>query len=176
MNTRSAGSFSFQNAFFYLQWGDDESLAEISTSPIESNLITLRKTRRKSKLHPHKQRSKYICRPELVVEAGNHFVWEFVPGHGTLNVSPEHAILHHYRVCEFGGNDCVKALSSVDHTAYRYRQRLTAAVTSQFRRLQERCHLQEPPSKYRGSHQRTTTRPLHHDFSFFHLSGGAKRS
>ena len=64
-------------------------------------------------------RSKYICRPEWVVEAGNHFVWEFVAGHGTVNVPPEAAILNHYRVCEFGGDDCVKAPSVVDRTAYR---------------------------------------------------------
>lgn len=83
LNTRSTGSFSFQNAFFYLQWNDDAKVEELG-DPISANLVTLKKTRRKTKLHPHKQRSKYICRPELVVEAGNHFVWEFIPGHGEL--------------------------------------------------------------------------------------------
>ena len=38
-------------------------------------------------MHPQKQRSKYICKPESVIEAGNHFVWEFCPGRGSLNVS-----------------------------------------------------------------------------------------
>lgn len=42
---------------------------------------------RRSKLHPQKQRSKYICKPESVIEAGNHFVWEFCPGRGSLNVN-----------------------------------------------------------------------------------------
>lgn len=67
LNTKSTGSYSFQNAFFYLQWPDDTSLSE---DAFENNLITLRKTRRRAKLHPHKQRSKYICRPEYVIEAG----------------------------------------------------------------------------------------------------------
>lgn len=53
---------------------------------------------RRAKLHPQKQRSKYICKPEAVVEAGNHFVWEFIPGRGSLNVPADAGILHHYRV------------------------------------------------------------------------------
>lgn len=53
---------------------------------------------RRAKLHPHKQRSKYICKPDAVVEAGNHFVWEFITGRGSLNVPPDAGILHHYRV------------------------------------------------------------------------------
>lgn len=53
---------------------------------------------RRAKLHPQKQRSKYIAKPDAVVEAGNHFVWEFVTGRGSLNVPADAGILHHYRV------------------------------------------------------------------------------
>lgn len=140
MKTRTSGSFSFQNAFFYLQWEDDEDVYSF-TDPLAANLVTLRKTRRRSKLHPHKQRSKYICRPELTVEAGNHFVWEFIPGHGTLNVPADAAILHHYRICEFGGDDCIKTSSVVDKTAYRYKNILTEAVRMQYDRLRLKCQL-----------------------------------
>ncbi|KAF7267066.1 uncharacterized protein LOC143202028 [Rhynchophorus ferrugineus] len=143
LNTRTTGSFSFQNAFFYLQWDDDSEVYDFS-DPISSNLVTLKKTRRKTKLHPHKQRSKYICRPELVVEAGNHFVWEFIPGHGTLNVPADAAILHHYRICEFGGNDCIKTSSTVDKTAYKYLQSLTRAVREQYDKLKYSCNLSQP--------------------------------
>ncbi|XP_074039816.1 beta-1,4-galactosyltransferase galt-1 isoform X2 [Leptinotarsa decemlineata] len=139
-NTRSTGSFSFQNAFFYLQWSDDDSVFDFE-DPVSANLVTLKKTRRRSKLHPHKQRSKYICRPELTVEAGNHFVWEFIPGHGTLNVPSDAAILHHYRICEFGGDDCIKTSSVVDKTAYRYKYVLTTAVRQQYERLKQKCNL-----------------------------------
>lgn len=55
INPRSTGSYSFQNAFFYLQWADDPM-----ADPLYPGLITLSKTRRKIKLHPHKQR-RYIC-------------------------------------------------------------------------------------------------------------------
>ncbi|XP_045478105.1 beta-1,4-galactosyltransferase galt-1 [Harmonia axyridis] len=144
MNTRTTGSYSFQNAFFYLQWGDDDSVYN-SNDPIATNLVILKKTRRRSKLHPHKQRSKYICRPELVVEAGNHFVWEFLPGHGTLNVPPDAAILHHYRVCEFGGNDCIKTPSTVDTTAFRYRDRLVGRVSVSWEKNKNKCELDDPP-------------------------------
>lgn len=144
MSTRTTGSYSFQNAFFYLQWGDDEWVYD-SNDAIATNLVTLKKTRRKSKLHPHKQRSKYICRPELVVEAGNHFVWEFVPGHGTYNVPADAAILHHYRICEFGGDDCVKSASTVDTTAFRYRELLVKAVKDSFERFKDKCGLKDLP-------------------------------
>lgn len=149
INTRSTGSFSFQNAFFYLQWGDDDWVYG-SKDYLAANLVTLKKTRRRSKLHPHKQRSKYICRPELVVEAGNHFVWEFIPGHGTFNVPQDAAILHHYRICEFGGDDCVKSASTVDTTAFKYRERLVGRVREKFSSFKNSCklpELPEPPQK-----------------------------
>lgn len=113
----------------------------ISRTPIEARLITLRKTRRKAKLHPHKQRSKYVCKPQDVVEAGNHFVWEFIPGHGTLNVPSDAAILHHYRVCEFGGDDCIKTQSVVDRTAYKYKDRLIDSVSKTWTDLSTECLL-----------------------------------
>lgn len=140
INTKSHGAYSFQNAFFYLQWADDP-FTMISRTPIEARLITLRKTRRKAKLHPHKQRSKYVCKPQDVVEAGNHFVWEFIPGHGTLNVPSDAAILHHYRVCEFGGDDCIKTQSVVDRTAYKYKDRLIDSVSKTWTDLSTECLL-----------------------------------
>ncbi|XP_072390060.1 uncharacterized protein [Diabrotica undecimpunctata] len=142
VNGRTTASFSFQNAFFYLQWDDDDSVYEFD-DPVTANLITMKKTRRKTKLHPQKQRSKYICRPELTVEAGNHFIWEFIPGHGTMNVPPDTAILHHYRICEFGGDDCIKTSSTVDRTAYKFKEGLTSGVKAVYDRLSRKCGLVE---------------------------------
>lgn len=101
INNRNTGAYSFQNAFFYLQFPDDEQIYNPDSTQnrqFKKALITQKKTRRRTKLHPQKQRSKYICKPEAVVEAGNHFVWEFSPGKGSLNVPADSAILHHYRV------------------------------------------------------------------------------
>uniref|UniRef100_A0ABD2XMA2 Glycosyltransferase family 92 protein n=1 Tax=Trichogramma kaykai TaxID=54128 RepID=A0ABD2XMA2_9HYME len=149
VNTKTAGAYSFQNAFFYLQWPDDPYV-RTSRRATEAGLVTLRKTRRRSKLHPHKQRSKYVCRPRDVVETGNHFVWEFVPGHTTVNVPADAAILHHYRVCEFGGDDCVKTASTVDRTAYKYLDKLADRVEATWQQLAKICpglpELQQPPA------------------------------
>lgn len=132
---------------------------------------------RRAKLHPQKQRSKYICKPEAVVEAGNHFVWEFIPGRGSLNVPADAGILHHYRVsafailtiyvllllllllllflmnalpfvqvCEFGGDDCVKAPSIVDRMAQKYSERLIRRVEDVYNQLKVPCNLPDLPS------------------------------
>ncbi|XP_017047978.1 uncharacterized protein LOC108092756 [Drosophila ficusphila] len=148
---RNTGAYSFQNAFYYLQFADD-SLASSGIeggneqlASVRASLVTQRKTRRRYKLHPQKQRSKYICKPEAVVEAGNHFVWEFAPGKGSLNVPPKEAILQHYRVCEFGGNDCIKAPSIVDRTTTKYVNRLVQRVDAVYRHLRQRCDLPALP-------------------------------
>ncbi|KAH8413442.1 hypothetical protein KR009_011176 [Drosophila setifemur] len=149
---RNTGAYSFQNAFYYLQFADD-SLASSGIeggndqlASVRASLVTQRKTRRRYKLHPQKQRSKYICKPEAVVEAGNHFVWEFAPGKGSLNVPPKEAILQHYRVCEFGGNDCIKAPSIVDRTTTKYVNRLVERVDAVYRHLRQRCDLPALPT------------------------------
>ncbi len=65
--------------------------------------------------------------PRNVREAGNHFIWEFADG-VNLNVPTTEGFLHHYRVCEFGGDDCVNTPSVVDRTAHRYKEQLVERV------------------------------------------------
>lgn len=155
-------SYSFQNAFFYLQFPDDD---ESKNGPA---LRVLRKTRRKSKFNPQKQRSKYICIPRNVKEAGNHFIWEFARG-SNLNVPTSHGFLHHYRVCEFGGDDCVHTDSQVDRTVYRYRDLLVKNVDKIVQKLSDRCQLDKlqqelsprstsSESATTGSRTKTTTK------------------
>ena len=62
----AVSSYSFQNAFFYLQWPDSGS----AVASLKPSLTALTKTRRRHKLHPPKQRSKYICVPSDVKEVG----------------------------------------------------------------------------------------------------------
>lgn len=121
----SPGAYSFQNSFFYLQWPDDEVTAQNEKL---KNLITISKTRRKIILQKHKIRSKCIVNPEKVIEMGNHFVWEFVPGSTMINVSPTIGFLHHYRICEFGGDDCVKAKSVIDKRVHFWGDKLIKRV------------------------------------------------
>lgn len=63
-----------------------------------------------------------------------------------MNVPADAAILHHYRVCEFGGNDCIKTASTVDTTAFRYKERLIKAVKDRFNSLKVTCQLYDLPS------------------------------
>lgn len=98
-----------------------------------------------------------------MIEAGNHFVWEFCPGRGSLNVPSNSAILHRkcfsisihfhltnfifsnrnsdYRVCEFGGDDCVKTPSVEDRTAHKYSSRLVERVGAVYDYLKDPCSL-----------------------------------
>lgn len=138
-DTSRISAYLFQNAFFYLQWEDDPIIT--LASDIEKHLITLRKTRRRVKLNPQKQRSKFIVKPKNVMEVGNHFVWQFLHRQQTLNVLPDVAILHHYRICEFGGDDCIQSKSIVDHTIYHYRRSLTCKFAQRWRSLSTKCSL-----------------------------------
>lgn len=133
-NAERTGAYSFQNAFFYLQWPDDEA-----SKSLPYKLLTLQKTTRKAKFHAHKQRSKCIVLPEKIIEMGNHFVWEFATGKAMTNVAPEAAFLHHYRVCEFGGNDCINTTHVIDRRTYAWRDQLVDAVALRLRLLQPVC-------------------------------------
>lgn len=136
ISPKKTSSYSFQNAFFYLQFPDDE---ESRNWPA---LRILRKTRRKEKFNPQKQRSKYICVPRNVKEAGNHFIWEYSEG-VNVNVPTSIGFLHHYRVCEFGGDDCVHTDSRVDRTVYRYRDLLVKNVEKVIQKLSRSCQLEK---------------------------------
>lgn len=83
-----------------------------------------------------------IVRPEHVIEMGNHFVWEFVAGKSMVNVAPKFAFLHHYRICEFGGDDCVRQGSVVDRRVPdEWQQELTSAVTARVSSWRDVCHI-----------------------------------
>ena len=140
ISPKKTSSYSFQNAFFYLQFPDDE---ESRNWPA---LRILRKTRRKEKFNPQKQRSKYICVPRNVKEAGNHFIWEYSEG-VNVNVPTSIGFLHHYRVCEFGGDDCVHTDSRVDRTVYRYRDLLVKNVEKVVLKLSRSCQLEKLQSE-----------------------------
>ena len=78
LDTEKAASFTMQNAFFYLYW---ENATEVDDTLVEAAglrkspgyLRTLYKTRRLTKLLSHGVRSKYIAKPESVVEVKGMF-------------------------------------------------------------------------------------------------------
>ena len=79
LDTEKAASFTMQNAFFYLYW---ENATEVDDTLVEAAglrkspgyLRTLYKTRRLTKLLRHGVRSKYIVKPESVVEVKRNFL------------------------------------------------------------------------------------------------------
>ena len=84
-------------------------------------------------------------------EAGNHFIWEFQSGHN-VNVPTDVGFLHHYRVCEFGGDDCVQAANEVDRTVHNYSDELQHNVQKIVRKLSSKCGLDRLVSPPRNGH------------------------
>ena len=99
LNKPNLASFSFQNAFFYLYWPDDTAASAPASAPPPAppQLVTLHKTRRLARLHRHGSRSKYIVKPENVVECGNHNIWLYRLGKRQLKVNETLGLSHHYR-------------------------------------------------------------------------------
>lgn len=135
-NESYLASLTFRNAFFYLQWPDDPDAKE-------SQLITVKKTRRKIDLNPSGDRSKYICKPEEVLEVGNHLVWEARTSQmKQLDLDPEEGFLHHYRAeCEFGGMSCLNLESAVDNTTWKWKSALEEAMNRVQKSVGKKCDL-----------------------------------
>lgn len=133
-------SYVFQNVFFYLYWENDtiatyDKLHQEGIPAVPDNgepyLLTPLKTRRLTTPHKHNVRSKYIVRPERVVELGNHQVWEYVGAKSVKQVPDTDGLSHHYRICEYGGFDCLKKNSKVDRTTHKWLAPLYQNVMSQ---------------------------------------------
>ncbi|XP_015928667.1 uncharacterized protein [Parasteatoda tepidariorum] len=126
------GSFVFKNVFFYLYWENDTTVygAEPEKPPQwVPYLITQYKTRRLSTSMKIGSRSKYIVVPDRIIEVGNHVVWRHTSGSRAISVQDTVALLHHYRICEFGGFSCLKKDSVVDRTATKFGPDLLQRVT-----------------------------------------------
>ena len=104
----------------------------------------LRKTRRRSEFNSLGDRSKYICIPKDIKEAGIHFIWEYQKG-VPLHVPTNIGFLHHYRRgCEFGGEtmgNCTNYPNQVDRTVHKYRQKLLENVKKVLFKLSYQCKL-----------------------------------
>lgn len=122
----TAAAFIFQNVFYYLYWDNDTEV--VKDFPKAPYLITLFKTKRVLQPQKHGSRSKFIVIPELTKDVGNHNVWEVVKGKKNYAVPSKYALSHHYRICEYGGFECLKAKSTIDRTTWRYKDELLDRV------------------------------------------------
>lgn len=62
------------------------------------------------------------------------------------------------KVCEFGGDDCVKAPSVLDRTAHKYSDRLVRRVEEIYNQLKEPCNLSDLPKIPTPPPSSTTTK------------------
>ena len=123
-----------------------EEEAHVKDSEIPADLKisrVLSKTRRRRKLNPHGERSKYICVPRQVKEAGTHIVYEYLKGNN-LNVPQDIGLLHHYRQCEMyqtGMGDCSNDSTEVDRTIYKYKSEILKNIKDIIPSIYSQCKL-----------------------------------
>lgn len=127
----NVGAYCFRNSFFYLEWPDDLNISKLSLKP-----TTLLKTTRTKKMWPRGNRSKCIIRGADVTMMGNHLPWKITNGKQLKLAEPEVAFLHHYRVCEYGGHNCINTAEAVvDHTVYQWKEELLDRMYHVFKTL-----------------------------------------
>ncbi|XP_067141214.1 uncharacterized protein [Centruroides vittatus] len=134
MKKGKPGSFVFRNTFFYLYWENDTRAYGILPETLPGNipyLLTQYKTKRMRGTMRYGSRSKFIVIPERALEVGNHVVWKHMSGSFPVLVSEKVALLHHYRICEFGGFDCTKKPFMIDRSAQRFNTTLLHNVNRQ---------------------------------------------
>lgn len=70
------------------------------------------------------------------------------------------------KVCEFGGDDCIKAPSVVDRTAHKYSDRLVRRVDEIYNQLKRPCKLADLPKMPRPTKPTTTKRAPRYEGRF----------
>jgi len=129
-SNKNAAYFLFQNVFHYLYWENSTRLLKQEWKNNRSlpYLLTQTKLRRTKQPHKHQNRSKYVTRPDKVTNLGNHNVWSTNKGYKQIKISQEEGLSHHYRICEYGGYDCLKKSSVNDSTALKWGSQLIGRV------------------------------------------------
>ena len=108
-------------------------------------LRVLTRTQRTKTFNALGDRSKYICIPKKVKEAGIHFVWEYQKGI-PLHVPENIGFTHHYRNgCEFHDGDtklnCDDDQVEEDYVANKFKDKLIKNVENVWTKLSEKCDL-----------------------------------
>lgn len=148
------GSFVFCNVFHYLYWENATNLLE-KYWPVNTQekylpqLVTQTKLKRTKTPNKNGQRSKYIIRPEYALMVGNHVVWTLVKGAKQRHMAHSEGLSHHYRICEFGGFECLKKPAVIDTTAQKWGPNLILNVAENCQQIfgPESC----PPAPPLGS-------------------------
>ncbi|ODM90238.1 hypothetical protein Ocin01_16440 [Orchesella cincta] len=104
------GEYSIRTGFFGRFRNNDELRVDmceelkrknsVFTYHVCKHLLMVKKSLREETILMHNDRSKYIVKPEAVLEGGNHHVIQLDSGYETLVAPPEVAIVRHYRFVE----------------------------------------------------------------------------
>ena len=130
---------------FSLFLGNEENNETRNDDSISFPLRVLKRTERTSTFNNLGDRSKYICIPHKVKEAGIHFVWEYQKGI-PLHVPENMGFLHHYRNgCELHNGDAKKNCGDEKHESdkhlHKFKLKLLKNVESVWRKVSKNCNL-----------------------------------
>ena len=106
---RDYGYFNFRNVFHYLYWENSTELVQTYfRNQSMPYLLTQMKLRRLSVAQNHGQRSKYITRPNYVINPGNHAVWKMISGkHRIFNAKSKKKTISRFFPRNWMGKRCL---------------------------------------------------------------------
>ncbi|XP_015914554.1 beta-1,4-galactosyltransferase galt-1-like [Parasteatoda tepidariorum] len=91
LNWKHFSSFIFRSCVFCLEYEQDLLPLVIP------KFITQTRIHRQKLIYPYMVRTKYIVKPEHVIVAGVHHVWELILGYQECFIPANQALVHHYR-------------------------------------------------------------------------------
>ncbi|XP_046336366.2 uncharacterized protein LOC124118298 [Haliotis rufescens] len=132
------GALMFQNAFFILYENETKYMFSEKKDAKKFKMNAFLHTNR-SRLNPPNYRSKLLVKPEAVNLIHVHLMEEFLPGWEMYVVSPEVALMHHYR--EGKDNQSLNPWSQ-DFTFIKYSSSLIPKIKDRLISLQSELGIQ----------------------------------
>lgn len=112
ISKRRIGSYIFRKSYFCHSKDNLRKKDDI-------RLISSTDIFRENKMWPPKKRSRYIARPDAVIECGLHFVQKHATGWISANVPWQLAFIHHYTSC-LGNKNSSKLVEDRTAESFRY--------------------------------------------------------
>lgn len=107
--------YLFRNTFFRKEWDGDEKYNKQGHLQLaeQYRLVTLLKVQRENKIYLPFIRSKYIVRSKAAEHLGTHFIIRMKNYSLPIPISPEKALLHHYRDLEIINDTTERTLDTI---------------------------------------------------------------
>ncbi|PVD20770.1 hypothetical protein C0Q70_18931 [Pomacea canaliculata] len=121
-----------QCTFFRKEWPQNSENYPGRSTAEKFRSIVLSTDKRENKIFPHGARSKFIVNPRRVQTVGIHTIWSYRGRPSVAHLSPQDALLHHYRSWE-NPSDADKAVRDTD--IYRFKDKLLERLTERWQQL-----------------------------------------